>query len=259
MLKLKRESVLKLITFSSSFLILAIFIHLARKFNFTFIVNFYQLPDLFEVVSMFLKEVVNPTFMQYVGISLLRVYSGFLAATIIAILFAVLVQTNVLHVGRFIHPILEMIRPIPNVAWVPFSILLFNSMEMSVGYITFVSAFFPIFINTLHGLQRVSLEYTRVAKMLKVTQRAFVFNITLPASLPYIFTGLILGMSGAWLGLIVAEMINGRSGIGYYTWVNYTLINLNGVAVGMLTIGLLGAFSTWMLNKLGKRMLSWTN
>jgi NitT/TauT family transport system permease protein len=109
----------------------------------------------------------------------------------------------------------------------------------------------------MDGINNIPTNYLKTAKSLGVTKYSYAFEVIFPAILPNIFTGLTLGMGGAWLGVIMAEMISGDSGVGYTIWVKYTLINIPGVIVGMLIIGGLGAFSSLILKMVSKCIMHW--
>ena len=216
-------------------------------------IRFSYVPDVQTIVSELLDIITQVEFYNNIIISLGRVYCGFLLAAVIAIPTAVFIVENS-KIKYLLHPIIELIRPIPNVAWVPLSIILFKSVSGSILFITFIGAFFPILINSIEGLEHVNTNYIKIAKSFKVSTKEMVLGVKLPAAASNIFTGLLVGMSGSWLGVVVAEMIGGQSGIGYLTWVNYTMVNMSGVIVCMFVIGALGAMSSWILRKLYKML-----
>lgn len=212
-------------------------------------VCFSYVPGIHEIVKEFAENITQVNFYQNILVSIGRVYSGFLCATVFAIPLAILIVER--QRARYVlYPIIEIIRPIPNVAWVPLSIVLFKTVGGSVLFITFVGAFFPILINSIEGLEHVNPNYLKIAKSFQASPSAYVLEVKLPAAASDIFTGLLVGMSGSWLGVVVAEMIGGQSGIGYLTWVNYTMVNMSGVIVCMIFIGGMGAISSWILRKI---------
>src|SRR6185312_6378774 len=143
------------------------------------------------------------------------------------------------------------------VAWIPLAVLMFPSSELSMIYITFIGALFPILLNAIHGVETVDQRLIASARSLGGTRRAILREVILPGSAPNIVTGLAVGMGTSWFCLITAEMISGQFGIGYYTWESYTLQNYSDIVVGMISIGLLGMGSSYLLRKIGAALTPW--
>ncbi len=165
--------------------------------------------------------------------------------------------------GRFrlareiIFPVSEILRPIPAIAWVPMAIMLWPTNEESIIFITFLGSFFPILINTLHGMSTVDPVLVRAAQCLGAKEVAIFREVYFPASLPSIFTGLTVGMGVAWVSLIAAEMISGQFGIGYFTWEAYSLVQYADIALGMTCIGVLGLASSAAIRGIGRIVMPW--
>lgn len=212
-------------------------------------IRFSYIPEIGEIFIEFLNIITQVSFYVNIIITTGRVYIGFLIAMIFAIPLSVIIIENS-YIRYLLFPVIELIRPIPNVAWVPISIVLFKTVNGSILFITFIGAFFPILINSMEGLEHVYINYIKIAKSFEVSSKDCIIGVKLPAAAPNIFTGLLIGMSGSWLGVVVAEMIGGQSGIGYLTWVNYTMVNMSGVIVYMFIIGAMGAISSWILRNL---------
>ena len=153
---------------------------------------------------------------------------------------------------------LEVLRPIPAVAWIPLAILMFVSPEGSMIFITFIGAFFPILLSTIHGVARIDRRLIFAAMTLGASPVAVFLEVILPGALPAIVTGLSIGMGTSWFSLVTAEMISGQYGIGYYTWEAYTLQNYPDIVLGMISIGLLGMLSSILVRKLGDILMPWT-
>jgi len=154
-------------------------------------------------------------------------------------------------------PPLVVLRPIPAVAWIPLAILMFPSSELSMVFITFTGALFPILLNTVHGVEGVDPRLIASAKSLGAGRRASLLEVILPGAAPSIITGLAIGMGTSWFCLVTAEMISGQFGIGYYTWESYTLQNYPDIIVGMLLIGALGMGSSALVKQLGALATPW--
>jgi len=154
-------------------------------------------------------------------------------------------------------PPLELLRPIPAVAWIPLAILAFPSSELSMIWITFIGALFPILLATIHGVESLDPRLVASARSLGAGRRAILFEVVLPGASPAIVTGLAIGMGTSWFCLVTAEMISGQFGIGYYTWEAYTLQNYADIVVGMAIIGVLGMASSWAVKRLGALAMPW--
>ena len=127
-----------------------------------------------------------------------------------------------------------MFRPIPAVAWIPLAILLFSSAEQSMIFITFIGAFFPILLNTIHGVESLDPRLVSLRSAWAPGRWPSSREVILPGALPSIVTGLSIGMGTSWFSLVTAEMISGQFGIGYYTWESYTLQNYPNIVLGMI-------------------------
>lgn len=188
--------------------------------------------------------------------SIKNVMIGFLIASIIAIVLALLLYEFKL-LKKIFYPILELLRPIPNAAWLPIAIILFRTTQESILFITFIGAFFPMFINLYRALNNIPKNYLYFSKLYKLNLKDKIFKILLPAITSEIFTALMLGISGAWLSVIMAEMISGKEGIGYYTWKNYTLLNYEKVILGIIIMGLIGSFFSHIISLISNKVLAY--
>ena len=198
-----------------------------------------------------------PKLGAHLGASLARVLGGFLAALVAGIGLGLAIGRSRLA-GDLLLPPLEVLRPIPAVAWIPLAILMFPSSEASMVFITFTGALFPILLNTVHGAEAAGPRLVASARSLGAGPAAILREVVIPAALPSIVTGAAIGMGTAWFCLVTAEMISGQYGIGYFTWESYTLQNYDDIVVGMLLIGLLGMGSSVAVRGLGRLAMPWT-
>ena len=188
--------------------------------------------------------------------SLYRVFLGYVAAAIIGIALGLAIGRSRL-VEDLLLPPLEVLRPIPAVAWIPLAVLMFPSAEVGMVFITFTGALFPILLNTIHGVESVDPRLIAAAKSLGCGRRALFSEVIVHGAAPAIITGLSIGMGTSWFCLVSAEMIAGQYGIGYYTWAAYTLQNYADIVVGMLLIGGFGMASSLLIKHLGRRLIPW--
>ncbi|MGA2288411.1 ABC transporter permease [Bradyrhizobium sp.] len=220
------------------------------------ILTFRNVPPPTEVAQSLLQLMHSPKLYAHLVSSLWRVFAGYGAAALSGIVLGFAIGRS-RAASDLLLPPLELLRPIPAVAWIPLSILMFPSSELSMIFITFVGALFPIVLNTVHGVANVDQRLTASARSLGGTPAAILLEIVLPGAAPSIVTGLAIGMGTSWFCLVTAEMISGQFGIGYYTWEAYTLQNYADIVVGMLLIGLFGMGSSWLLTTLGRLLMPW--
>lgn len=220
------------------------------------LVTFQNVPAPKEVLSSAWALVQSPKLLSHLSASLARVFSGFAAAAVAGIVLGMLIG-RLRWLSDVLLPPLELLRPIPAVAWIPLAILMFPSSEFSMIFITFIGALFPVLLNTIHGVEGVDPRLVASARSLGSGRGAVFTQVILPAAAPSIVTGLSIGMGTAWFCLVTAEMIAGQFGIGYYTWASYTIQNYGDIVVGMMFIGILGMGSSAAIRKIGHLLMPW--
>jgi NitT/TauT family transport system permease protein len=146
------------------------------------------------------------------------------------------------NADRVADPLIEIVRPIPPLAWIPFAIVWFGLTHISAGFVVFVGAVFPIIINTLTGFKSVSKVYVEAGKVLGcMKSTSLIRYIALPYSLPSIAAGIRIAMGVGWMCLVAAEMFGvSKNGLGYKIWWHYYLHQMDFVLVYMLILGFLG-------------------
>lgn len=223
------------------------------KFN--FFINFEFLPSPLEVFNATIQFFSsNP--MQHIQASVIRVLTGFSIAAMTGIAIGILIGWFQ-QVEDLVFLPLELLRPIPAVAWIPLAILMFPNSEAGMIYITFIGAFFPILISTIRGVECTDLLLLRVGQCLGATQWHIFKDIVVPGALPSIASGLVIGMGNSWFCLVTAEILAGRYGVGYITWESYVTSNYPPIVMGMLMIGLMGAFSAYAVDRLTCLLMPW--
>jgi len=220
------------------------------------LVTFQNVPPPREVLEAAWALVQSPKLISHLTASVARVFSGFALAAITGIALGLLIGRARWAQDALLPP-LEMLRPIPAVAWIPLAILMFPSSEMSMVFITFTGALFPVLLNTIHGVDEVDPRLVAAARSLGSGRLAIFADVVLPGAAPSIVTGLSIGMGTAWFCLVTAEMISGQFGIGYYTWASYTVQNYADIVVGMLFIGVFGMGSSALVKRAGYALMPW--
>ncbi len=255
-IRLNRERMRAVLLGAISLLLFVLAWHLLTKYLVVLFVRFTNVPAPLAVYASFVKAIHDPHFLMHIALSCRRIFLGFSLAALVGVpLGLVMGRFKLVHEAVF--PVAEVLRPIPAIAWVPMAIMLWPTNEQSIVFITFLGSFFPILVNTLHGMSLVDPVLVRAAQCLGARERAIFREVYFPASLPHIFTGLTVGMGVAWVSLIAAEMISGQYGIGYFTWEAYSLVQYADIALGMITIGVLGLVSSLLVRAIGKLVMPW--
>lgn len=230
--------------------------YLASSNGFNWYINFENIPTPGVVWEAFITQITQLEFYKHIGASMNRILISYVCATFIGILLGVMMgRSKLAH--NFLIPYIEILRPIPAVAWIPLAILMWPTEESSIIYITFLGALFPIVLNTVHGVEQTPEVLVRAARSLGANNLQIFRHVVLPAALPSIAAGLAIGMGVSWFSLLAGEIISGQYGIGYFTWHAYQLIEYPNIIVGMLVIGALGTLSTQAVRAATGPFLKW--
>jgi nitrate/nitrite transport system permease protein len=182
--------------------------------------------------------------------SLRRVAIGFSLSAIVGIALGIAIGANEL-VYRAVDPIFQVLRTIPPLAWLPISLAIFQSFnpldifkvevnETSALFVIFITAVWPIIINTTVGVQQLPQDYKNVARVLRLSKSKYFFKILFPSAVPYIFTGLRIGIGLSWLAIVAAEMLVGGVGIGFFIWDAYNNSLMSQIIIALVYVGLVG-------------------
>lgn len=228
----------------------------ASRHGWRVLVNFSNVPTPVRVWHQWLLVLAGRRFYEDIGMSLMRIAVSFALACALGVAVGLGMGMSRL-IKDIVGPYIEILRPIPAVAWIPLAIIMWPTNESSILFITFLGAFFPIVLSTLHGVEQTPELLVRAARTLGAGRRAIIWHVVLPAALPDILSGLAIGMGVSWFSLLAGEIVSGRLGIGYFTWKAYELIQYPDIIIGMLTIGLLGTLSAGLIRLLGRPFLRW--
>lgn len=188
--------------------------------------------------------------------SALRVFAGFGIALVLGVFLGLIIGWN-RRVERLIEPTLQMLRPIPPVAWIPLAIIWFGIADKPAIFLVFLGAFFPILVSTIHGVKTCDKNLLRAGAMVGGKQSQLLRYIVFPAALPSIFSGLRIAIGSAWMLTVTAEMVAVKSGVGYVLWDSYYFLRYDIVMAAMASIGLLGFVSDWVIKMIAARVLRW--
>jgi nitrate/nitrite transport system permease protein len=172
-------------------------------------------------------------------VSLQRVMIGYGLASIIGVMLGTIVGQSVWAM-RGLDPIFQVLRTISPLAWLPISLAAFRDSQPSAIFVIFITAVWPIIINTAVGIRNIPQDYRNVAAVLRLNHLEFFYKIMIPSAAPYIFTGLRIGIGLSWLAIVAAEMLTGGVGIGFFIWDAWNSSRLSDIVVALIYIGLIG-------------------
>ncbi|AOO84428.1 nitrate ABC transporter permease [Bosea vaviloviae] len=172
-------------------------------------------------------------------VSLQRVAIGFSLAAVVGVLLGALVGQSVWAM-RGLDPVFQVLRTVPPLAWLPLSLAAFRDSQPSAIFVIFITAIWPVIINTAVGIRNIPQDYRNVAQVLRLNQIEFFFKIMVPSAAPYIFTGLRIGVGLSWLAIVAAEMLTGGVGIGFFIWDAWNSSRLSDIIVALIYIGVVG-------------------
>jgi nitrate/nitrite transport system permease protein len=171
--------------------------------------------------------------------SLERVAYGFGLAAVFGIVLGALVGQSV-WVMRGLDPIFQVLRTVPPLAWLPISLAAFRDSGPSAVFVIFITAVWPVIINTAVGIRNIPQDYRNVARVLRLNPLEYFWRIMIPSAAPYIFTGLRIGIGLSWLAIVAAEMLTGGVGIGFFIWDAWNSSRLSDIVVALIYIGVVG-------------------
>ena len=171
--------------------------------------------------------------------SLKRVAVGFALAASIGIALGILIGQSTLAL-RGLDPIFQVLRTVPPLAWLPLSLAAFRQADPSAVFVIFITAVWPIIINTSVGVRNIPQDYRNVARVIRLNALEYFWKIMLPATVPYMFTGLKVGVGLSWLAIVAAEMLIGGVGIGFFIWDAWNSSLISDIIVALIYVGLVG-------------------
>jgi nitrate/nitrite transport system permease protein len=207
-----------------------------------------NLPSPIKVIEQTWELIINPFFDKgatnkglfwQIWASLQRVLQGFTLAAIVGVSLGIVIGTNEFLFDAF-DPIFQILRTIPPLAWLPIALATFQQSNPSAIFVIFITSIWPIIINTIAGVQQIPQDYVNVSKVLQLSKKEYFIDVVFPATVPYIFTGLRIGVGLSWLAIIAAEMLIGGVGIGFFIWDAWNAANISQIIIALLYVGVVG-------------------
>ncbi|WP_242122552.1 nitrate ABC transporter permease [Sphingobium sp. Sx8-8] len=171
--------------------------------------------------------------------SLSRVLIGYSMAAVVGVALGILIGQSV-FAFRALDPLFQVLRTVPPLAWLPISLAIFQQAQPSAIFLIFITAIWPVILNTAAGVQTIPAAYRNVAKVLALNPFEYFTRIMLPATVPHMFTGLRIGVGMSWLAIVAAEMVQGGTGVGFFIWDSYNSSLLTDTIVALIWIGIVG-------------------
>ncbi len=184
--------------------------------------------------------------------SLGRVGLGFGMAAIIGIPLGFIIG-RFDFINRMTAPIISLLRPVSPLAWLPIGLLVFKAADPAAIWVIFISAIWPMIINTAVGVSKVPQDYMNVAKVLNLSEWKVFTKILFPYVLPYMMTGVRLSIGVAWLVIVAAEMLTGGVGIGFWVWDEWNNLNVEHIIIAIFIVGIVGLLLEQALISIAKR------
>ena len=218
------------------------------------------LPPPSRVVSETWELIVDPFYDRggidkglfwHIYASLKRVALGYFFAAIGGIGLGVLIGSSK-WATRALDPVFQVLRTIPPLAWLPLSLAAFRDAQPSAIFVIFITAIWPIIINTAVGIRNIPQDYQNVAKVLRLNRGEYFVSIMLPAAAPFIFTGLRIGVGLSWLAIVAGEMLIGGVGIGFFIWDSWNSSRISDIILALLYVGVVGMLLDRTIAVLGR-------
>ena len=224
---------------------------------------FYKIPGPFEVVTEWLNKdpiwgtsLFTQDYYINIWVSCRRILIAFAIATGLGVPLGLFMGWSK-KFKDYTFPILETLRPIPILAWVPLAIVMFAGFETPIIYLATLASFFVTALDTMLGVESIDESYFRAAGCLGSKKHHVFFNVVVPGALPFIFTGLQISIGVAWFSLVAAEMISGDFGLGYMIMDSFMVNKYTTMVMAMLTLGFVGWITSAMVRAAGNRMMQW--
>jgi nitrate/nitrite transport system permease protein len=211
--------------------------------------------DTWELIidPFFDKGGLNKGMFWHLASSLKRVAVGFAIAAAVGIGLGVLIGQSTLAF-RGLDPIFQVLRTVPPLAWLPLSLAAFRHADPSAIFVIAITAVWPIILNTAVGIRNIPQDYRNVSRVLRLNGFEFFFKVMLPATVPFMFTGLKIGIGLSWLAIVAAEMLIGGVGIGFFIWDAWNSSLISEIILALIYVGLVGFMLDRLIGFIGNRV-----
>lgn len=214
------------------------------------------MPSVEKIAGTFVNLLKKGTLLKNCWVSLWRVLQGYFISTVLGITLGILIGLSS-HLERITKLLIQIIKPIPPIAWIPLVILWFGIGESGKVFLIFLGGFFTILINVIDGIHQTDKKLIEASKILETPFHKFILRMVIPSAAPNIFTGLRTGLTSCWMCVVAAELVSSTTGLGYMIMNARQYGKTDFVIVGMLVIGLVGKLMDSLLHFIEKKVVRW--
>lgn len=218
--------------------------------------NLVILPSPFDVAKALVGLCRDGSLLDSVSISMQRLGLGFGVAVVTCVPLGLAMGLSE-TLGSLVDPIVEILRPISGIAWIPLALILFGVGETLVVFIIFYGCAFPLIVNTVSGVRQVDRHLIEAARTFGVSRRTIITNVVLPGALPTILTGARIAVGSGWMSLVAAELVGAHSGLGFSVQYYNSLLMTPKMIGFIVMIGFLGMLWNVALVALQRRLTPW--
>lgn len=216
------------------------------------------MPSLKKIITTCKGLFKNGSLFKHTCISLSRVLQGYAVSAILGILIGIFIGLSK-HLDRITKLLIQIIKPIPPIAWIPLVILWFGIGESGKIFLIFLGGFFTILINVIDGIKQTDPNLMEVSKIYETPLWKHIIKLVIPSAAPNIFTGLRTGLTSCWMCVVAAELVSSTTGLGYMIMDARQYGQTDIVIVGMITIGLVGKVMDSLLHFIERKVVVWSN
>ena len=214
------------------------------------------MPTLQKIGKTFKTLFLKGTLIKHCGISMGRVLKGYGISVALGVTLGILIGLSH-HLERITQLLVQIIKPIPPIAWIPLVILWFGIGESGKVFLIFLGGFFTILVNVSDGIKQTDERLVEVSKVMEIPLWKHIFKLVLPGALPNIFTGLRVGLTSCWMCVVAAELVSSTTGLGYMIMDARQYGQTDVVITGMITIGLIGKIMDSLLHLIESKIVVW--
>ena len=220
------------------------------------LINPITLPSPAAILKRFITLIQNGSLPKNLLISTKRVLTGYVISAVLAVVLGIMIGLSK-HFKRMTDLIIQILKPIPPISWIPLVILWFGIGEESKVFLIFIGGFFTILVNVVDGIRRIDVKLVELANAMVIPRLKYIFQVVIPYAAPNIFTGLRVGLGQSWMCVVAAELVASSTGLGYMIMYARQFGQTDVVIVGMLMIGIIGKLMDSLLMAVEKKVIRW--
>jgi len=249
----KTQGILSLVEYTGLLILLTAVWQLASDHGY---INPIILPSPLNIARCFADLLRDGSLQKNLIISSKRVLTGYAVSSVLALVLGIWIGLSP-RFKRMTDLIIQILKPIPPISWIPLVILWFGIGESSKVFLIFIGGFFTILVNVVDGIRRIDVKLVELANAMVIPRMKYIFQIVIPYAAPNIFTGLRVGLGQSWMCVVAAELVASSTGLGYMIMFARQFGQTDVVIVGMLMIGIIGKVMDSLLMAVEKSVIRW--